>query len=268
MPSRDELSAYYAYGHHLGAADDTVNLQERRLVMKTVLALRPRAETLLDIGCGFGHYLDLARARGLRAVGIEPDEIRASFGIQKGHEVLRGFFSPDALKGRRFDVVVLSHVIEHMPHPDTLLHDIRRVLNPNGLLAIICPNHDSLRARICKLRFNCYAPPEHVGYFCRSSLARLCERMGYGTALIRSLAHPLQVKDLLAFLLYMRFRHKVQYLSPSQDVAPTRFVERRGRPFRKPAYGLVLMISRSLVPINNLLGGDHLHGYFSLIDQV
>lgn len=268
MPTEEDLSTYYADGHHPSAIDDSINFVERRVIIKTIMSLRPHARTFLDIGCGFGHYLTLISELGLNCLGVEPDEVRAKVAIKRGYNVLNCFFDPDVLHGRTFDIVMLSHIIEHAPSPDQLLRKVHQALNPNGLIVIACPNHAGLRARICKLHFDPYAPPEHVAYFNPSSLTMLCQRVGFECILLHTFVNPLQVKMLLAHLIYLRFLQKVRYCSPREDSTPVRFIDRKGRFIREKIYAFILASSRSLAPLVNTLGGDHIHGYFSPISHV
>lgn len=94
---------------------------------------------VLDFGCGKGKYLELFRDEGCETMGVD---------INQGYiEELRnrGFnvsIPEDALKGHgRFDVVFLSHVIEHI-HQDELVPLIQKLialLDNSGLLVVVTP---------------------------------------------------------------------------------------------------------------------------------
>src|SRR2546430_194448 len=73
MPREEQLESFYSRGHHAHAQDDSVNTAERLRVLGTIRSLRKSARTLLDVGCGFGHYLDAARELGFHASGYEID---------------------------------------------------------------------------------------------------------------------------------------------------------------------------------------------------
>jgi SAM-dependent methyltransferase len=263
LPSQETLDGLYSRGHHAHAAADTDNVRERRQVMCRIRKLAPQARTLLDVGCGFGHFMDVARESGFSCVGLEPDEERASSVEARGHEVIRGFFSPSLLGGRRFDVVILWHVVEHLAEPGAMLSDIRSAMNPGGLLCLACPNHGGLRARITGLHFEHYSPPEHLGYFAASSLKKLVARAGFEVAGLHEFTHPLHVKALLAHLLYLRILRTPRYLPPAQrdGVMRDRFVNRPGRPLRKVVYAAAMLFCRFAAPLFRMFGGDHLHMY-------
>ena len=90
-----------------------------------------------------------------------------------------------------FDVVVLSHVIEHLQKPAELLAVIRGILKPNGLFVMCTPNSDSLEedihhvyGRVRYDRSKCYylSPflnPYHIIGFNRKSARRILERSGF-----------------------------------------------------------------------------------------
>ncbi len=99
--------------------------------------------TVLDIGCGNGSQLSLPLARlGYNVTGIDPDEssiahaARLSEGIE-GARFLRTSVSEVAEK---FDVVILSEVLEHVKDPSELLQAGERLLNPDGLIIVTTPN--------------------------------------------------------------------------------------------------------------------------------
>jgi 2-polyprenyl-3-methyl-5-hydroxy-6-metoxy-1,4-benzoquinol methylase len=48
----------------------------------------------------------------------------------------------------RFDVVVLSEVVEHLTDPRTLLNEVHRILRPGGLLWATTPNGSGLSWRL------------------------------------------------------------------------------------------------------------------------
>ena len=79
---------------------------------------------MLDIGCGEGHFLELAAARGHRAVGIDFSNTAVAKAQARGLRAYCGGF--DELAGHvgdamRFDAVALFQVIEHLPDPAELL---------------------------------------------------------------------------------------------------------------------------------------------------
>jgi SAM-dependent methyltransferase len=98
--------------------------------------------SLLDIGCSYGWLLDIARERGWNAVGVEPSPSAASEARSHGNIVFEGHFPLPEIKGRRFALITLMDVFEHISEPASFLSALSEVLEPNGLVAIKLPNSD------------------------------------------------------------------------------------------------------------------------------
>jgi len=100
-------------------------------------------ETVLDVGCGSGIFLELLQERQVNAMGIDTSPEVVRNGVMKGLHIERG----DALsylkkKKTKYDGIMLSHIIEHLTPADliNLLELASKRLNPNGRVIVITPN--------------------------------------------------------------------------------------------------------------------------------
>lgn len=112
----------------------------RRLA--AVAALVGRPGRLLDVGCGTGDFLALARAGGWEVTGTELSPYAAKAAAGRGLTVVPGEVWEAGLLPDRFDVATCWHVIEHVADPRRVLDEIRRVLRPGGWLVLATPNLD------------------------------------------------------------------------------------------------------------------------------
>jgi len=135
---------------------------------------------LLDVGCGNGRYLAQMRTLGWEVTGVEVDpaaaaQARAAFGlkVQTGTLFDAGF-PPDS-----FDVVTISHVIEHVDDPLRLLHECFRVLRPGGRVVITTPNITSLGHRWFGSAWRGLEPPRHLILFSPRALDQLVGKAGF-----------------------------------------------------------------------------------------
>jgi len=129
---------------------------------------------ILDIGCAWGFFLALCRARGWEACGVDPSGIQARYARERfGLPVHAGFLADACFPSAQFDVVTLWHVLEHIPDPLRELHEIRRVMKEGGLLVLSVPTPRSARQYLSD------AVPLHLFYFSERTLARLLERAGF-----------------------------------------------------------------------------------------
>ena len=165
---RHHLAWRFDFGNELGTND----LSE---------LARRGARSILDVGCGNGTRLQEAAAAGFETVaGIEPDPISREIAVSRGFNVYSGTAEnpPAELSDRKFDVIVLMHVLEHTLDPQEAINSLRRMLNPSGCLIVETPNN---LAAGCRLAGKCWAwldVPRHLNFFCSKSLQRLLENAG------------------------------------------------------------------------------------------
>ena len=98
--------------------------------------------TILDIGCGQGYFLDLARETGWKVTGVDLSEkacefIREEYGIEAIQGQLQTIdFSPGA-----FDVVTLWDVLYYVRDPFEELKTIYTILKDDGMLVLRLPTN-------------------------------------------------------------------------------------------------------------------------------
>ena len=100
----------------------------------------PLGATVLDYGCGFGHFLRAVKSVGIRAVGVEFDAEAASLAqLSTGCDVLTvsDFFNQSGTP--IFDVIHMGDVLEHLPEPAETLSKLLAFLKPGGLLFVEGP---------------------------------------------------------------------------------------------------------------------------------
>lgn len=107
-------------------------------------------ETLLEIGCGNGFFLEEAQAQGYHTVrGVEPSReavTQANPSIRE--KIVCDVMRPGLFAPKQFDVICLFQVFDHVPNPKTLLDECFKVLKPGGLMLAINHNVAAVSARI------------------------------------------------------------------------------------------------------------------------
>jgi len=146
-------------------------------VIREALRSTPYAKTLLDIGAGTGMLVAEAQKQGLTACGVEPSHALSRLAVERGLEVVQGTYPHRELDGRKFDLVCLVDVIEHVEDPAELLRAAASALAPNGLLVVITPDISSVAARVLGKRW-WHLRLAHIGYFTPKTFARLAGRCG------------------------------------------------------------------------------------------
>lgn len=134
---------------------------------------------LLDIGCGNGRFLVLAQQMGWNAEGLDPDAQAVATALQQGLRVRQGGVELLDEERERYDVVTLSHVIEHVHDPVGLLERIHRLLKPGGILWLETPNLASLGHRRFGRDWRGLEPPRHLVLFTPASLRHALRAAGF-----------------------------------------------------------------------------------------
>ncbi|MCY0988407.1 class I SAM-dependent methyltransferase [Nannocystis sp. ILAH1] len=138
----------------------------------------PRAGArALDIGCDTGLLLDVLRELGYRTEGIE----RSPAGAQAqtaGHEVHALDIEVTDLGLGRFDLITMTHVLEHLREPVRGLVWIRRHLAPGGLAVIEVPNWGDLLRPLWGRRFRPLELGDHISFFERATFTAALTRAG------------------------------------------------------------------------------------------
>lgn len=117
---------------------------------QAVLSLIPdKSFKILDVGCGGGNAQVLhMRGHVLDGITISQHEKRinsAFFNSIIIHNIEQGL--PEELINNQYDIVLCSHVLEHICYPNAVLNDIRTVLQ-KGILIIALPNIMHYKSRL------------------------------------------------------------------------------------------------------------------------
>jgi SAM-dependent methyltransferase len=158
-------------------AEEEGRRRTARRILDLVDPAAPGAR-LLDIGCGHGLLLDEARRRGYRAEGVELSRAAVRHArLRLGLEVHEGALEETDLGADRFDVIVLTDVLEHLADPVDALDRCLKLLATGGALVLTTPDPSSLTARLAGSRWWAYLPA-HCCLIPRATLRELIAGRG------------------------------------------------------------------------------------------
>jgi 2-polyprenyl-3-methyl-5-hydroxy-6-metoxy-1,4-benzoquinol methylase len=136
---------------------------------------------LLDVGCGNGGFLMLALQAGWQVEGLDLDAGAVQAARSRGLEVHHGGIEVLGERSACYDVITLSHVIEHVRNPVATLCRLYALLKPGGVLWLDTPNLASLGAMRFGPHWRDLDPPRHLVLFTPSSLMNSLVAAGFGS---------------------------------------------------------------------------------------
>ena len=187
-PRSEELAALYADYHARDDGDEASWNRLMRRVFREAADLlcgawrgpgRPR---LLDVGCGFGGFVELMRERGWDAEGVEPSPSVAEAAARRCRAVRLGTLESFSAERGSYDAVTMFYVLEHLPDPMGALRKIFGLLVPGGTLLIRVPHTTPIVRLLAPVGLggDLYDPPFHLYDFSPSVLREMLRGAGFG----------------------------------------------------------------------------------------
>jgi SAM-dependent methyltransferase len=137
----------------------------------------PENPAILDFSCGDGMFTLAMKAAcpGARVAGTdmhpEPPPLLSS----------ETYFGHDKLENQAeaWDMVLFRHVLEHSYEPVEMLVRLRKLLRPQGILAIEVPSLETKVASLFGKHWDGYYTPYHPVHFTSASLAAALKAAGF-----------------------------------------------------------------------------------------
>jgi 2-polyprenyl-3-methyl-5-hydroxy-6-metoxy-1,4-benzoquinol methylase len=204
IPSQEELDTYMIASYQGEGLEETKDIfahcgkgyGDGPIIKeyKTALArltYHTEGRQLLDVGCGPGTFLDIARQNGWSVLGIDSCPSACYFAEEEfGLRILNTRFEQADLSAPPFDVVTMWDFLEHVPNPVAVLTEAHNRLRNQGLLLLSLPNRCSLIYGLAKVLIKANIPFfrheaqklfhfSHISYFSVVSLDYLLQRTGF-----------------------------------------------------------------------------------------
>lgn len=136
-------------------------------------------QKLLDVGCGNGDFLSIAEEIGWQVKGVEPDIKALEVTRSRGLEVIHGSLDEIVYSRELFDVITMSHVIEHVHNPLTFVELAYECLKPGGILYVDTPNIGSVSAKRFGSNWRGIETPRHLVIFSQVGLESALKVVGF-----------------------------------------------------------------------------------------
>jgi len=151
-----------------------------KLEKKLFAAEQSRAESpsILDIGCATGALLAALRDKGWRVTGVEISPSAVYAKNERKLDVRNVPLEENDFPEGSFDVILASHLIEHLNEPKTFLEETYRILKNNGSIFITTPDISGFQSRLFGSRWRS-AIFDHLYLFSRRTLSKMLKTVGF-----------------------------------------------------------------------------------------
>jgi len=197
FPEEDKINEYYESDDYKSHSEQKKNIfdflysmvRSFMLIHKKNLVennINVSKGTLLDFGCGLGHFLNQMNQQGWDVSGIDSSSV-ARESVKNRFEIQ--VHSPqDWLNiNKKYDVITCWHSLEHVHKPWIYLQQFKKRLNPNGLLIVALPNFNSSDEDKFKGFWAAYDTPRHLYHFSIKSMSTLAMKNGFNVQSIHRL---------------------------------------------------------------------------------
>lgn len=232
-PTDDAYLKIYDFENYFGggaAEEDYEHVVARRrsVYIDRLKRIKKRLKSnshkrILDVGAATGDFVYEARKAGFMADGLELSaDARLRAKKKHGIELFGGDLENFRSEVKRYDVIHLHHVFEHISRPDEFLRISRKLLSQDGLLVLEIPQqiyNDLDRIRMVWQRGNLqesFSPYSlhHTYFYTQLTIRLLLERFGFITESLRTAnpyytpLRPFSLKNLSLFL-FLQFSDKI-----------------------------------------------------------
>jgi 2-polyprenyl-3-methyl-5-hydroxy-6-metoxy-1,4-benzoquinol methylase len=188
LPAADFLEAIYRDPKYYQGAAESIGFHDygslasarNRMFARHLTRIEAQVGTgrILDVGCATGDFLKVARNRGWQVIGADPSAARAQVEAAGIELVGTNVHDVDVKEGT-LDAITFWDVLEHVTNPVADLAQARRLLRPEGVLALTVPDAANFVARVSGRRwFGFKTAGEHLQFFSHTSLRLALQHAG------------------------------------------------------------------------------------------
>jgi len=169
-----------------------LRLQNFQKVLNTLeLYMNFDSSKACDVGSSYGWFLEAAARRGMKVIGIEPEESVALVGIKQGLNIRVGYFPDCMTDSDEFDLITFNDSLEHLSNLGQVLESCYSLLAPSGKLLINIPTSQGFFFKLGLLlyRFGYKSPfhrlwqkdypSPHLFYFNSENLEKCVSRYNF-----------------------------------------------------------------------------------------
>lgn len=156
----------------------------------------PERGKILDIGCGYGHFIEIMRDFGWTVWGIDLSPKTLFYAREKGLNAANTSIDDVTFPDDFFDAITAFYVLEHLANPLSALKKVLKMLKPGGVVVIRVP-HTTPIVRflsVFKVKNNLYDIPYHLYDFSPKTISLLLKKAGFSLIRVKPGCPTLPVK--------------------------------------------------------------------------
>ena len=158
---------------------------------------------LLDVGCGSGQFIYEMKKFGLEVYGVEPGDFDEKSAEEFGLNIKKKDLLSAKYPRESFDIVTMSHVLEHTSDPSENLKEVYKVLRKGGLFIVRVPNYNSLSFSLFGKNWYGLDIPRHLYNFSDKILIKRLESEGFRIKRIAYDSRPYQFSSSIKQMLHL-----------------------------------------------------------------
>ena len=180
QPVPFDLGSYYESENYISHTDSKKSLFDKvyQFVKKQYLqkkltlinSFKTEQKTILDVGAGTGDFLNICKNNNWEVFGTEPNSSARNLAKEKGVALEKDL---SFYQNKKFDVITLWHVLEHVRDLSNFIKQLKQLLKPNGRLVIAVPNFKSYDAKHYKQFWAAFDVPRHLFHFSQEAIQKL-----------------------------------------------------------------------------------------------
>jgi len=210
-PSGSDMLKYYESSNYISHSADEFKIKDLPYSIARKYMLRQKRRwieeyvdhpgTLLDYGCGVGTFLTHMQSNQWQVWGIEPNRKAREFANTLVHN--RVYNHLDELPEKKFQVITLWHVLEHIESINSVLQSLNYLLAKQGILMVAVPNYASYDAHYYQEHWAAYDVPRHLFHFTPETMLELAKK--HRLHLVKTI--PLKLDAIYISLLSEKYRN-------------------------------------------------------------
>lgn len=180
-PIDEDLGKYYESENYISHTDSNKSLFDKiyqvvknhtiKQKVKLINSFNSEKNTILDIGCGTGDFLEACSNNQWKVTGVEPNANARKTAVNKTEHSIHSNIEELLIDNtKQYDVITMWHVLEHVPNLSEYIVSLKKLLSPKGTLIIAVPNYKSYDANYYGKFWAAYDVPRHLWHFSQKSI--------------------------------------------------------------------------------------------------